>query len=391
MEVMSYVREKGVEISVGEQTWSDVKEFPWSQTVEAGKYKISVRGEGIEEMLVPQFAVDAAQENDCLIELSAKPSFVQFVSNQEDAEIMFNDSTHKPGQEIEFETFREFTAEGIFEGETISRTVHSTRPGDKLTVEFNFTPKEIVEVTPVETPTDETTDETDAAASAETNPDDSQEQGTEVAETTPDDTQETTAETSPEEAADPMQAKYEEGMKQFADKKYKDALKTLTPVAESGHIDAIKKVAEINERGLGMWFSDSTEALKWYRKAAELGDPEASLKVAKAIDDGAKGTATEMLNYYLKAATLNQPDVLYRISNLYKTGYKDIQQDKAKAWDYLQQAAELGDPDAMFDLGVRYEKGDGVVANLQTALFWINKAADAGHDKAQRYRKQLRQ
>ena len=45
----------------------------------------------------------------------------------------------------------------------------------------------------------------------------------------------------------------------------------------------------------------------------------------------------------------------------------------------------------MFDLGVRYEKGDGVVANLQTALFWINKAADAGHDKAQRYRKQLRQ
>ena len=48
-------------------------------------------------------------------------------------------------------------------------------------------------------------------------------------------------------------------------------------------------------------------------------------------------------------------------------------------------------PDAMFDLGVRYEKGDGVVANIQTALIWINKAADAGLDKAQRYRKQLRQ
>ena len=140
-----------------------------------------------------------------------------------------------------------------------------------------------------------------------------------------------------------------------------------------------------------MWFSDSAEALKWYRKGAELGNLEAALKAAQLIDNGGKGTSTEMLNYYLQALPLKKADAIYRISNLYKTGYKDIKQDNAKAWDFLRQAADLGDPDAMFDLGVRYEKGDGVVANLQTALFWINKAADAGHDKAQRYRKQLRQ
>ena len=98
-----------------------------------------------------------------------------------------------------------------------------------------------------------------------------------------------------------------------------------------------------------------------------------------------------MLNYYLKAASLKQPDVLYRISNLYKTGYKDIPQDTAKSIDYLRQAAELGDPDAMFDLGIRYEKGDGLVANIQKALEWINKAADAGHAQAKRYSKQLKQ
>ena len=93
----------------------------------------------------------------------------------------------------------------------------------------------------------------------------------------------------------------------------------------------------------------------------------------------------------MPASVLNQPEVLYRISNLYKTGHKEIQQDNAKSLQYLRQAAELGMPDAMFDLGIRYEKGDGVVANIQTALIWINKAADAGHDKAQRYRKQLKQ
>ena len=93
----------------------------------------------------------------------------------------------------------------------------------------------------------------------------------------------------------------------------------------------------------------------------------------------------------MKACALNQADVFYRISNLYKTGYKEIQQNDAKSMDYLRQAAELGLPDAMFDLGVRYEKGDGVVSNIQTALKWINKAADAGSDKAKRYSKQLRQ
>lgn len=157
-------------------------------------------------------------------------------------------------------------------------------------------------------------------------------------------------------------------------------------------MDAALKVAEINERGLGMWFSDSKEAMKWYAKAADLGSAEAALKVAKAIDNGDyKGTANEMLDYYLKACVLNQADVFYRIANLYKTGYKEIPQNDSKSMDYLRQAADLGLPDAMFDLGVRYEKGDGVVSNIQTALKWINKAADAGSEKAKRYSKQLRQ
>ena len=394
-EVMNLVRENGVEITIGDQVWSDVKAFPWSQTIEAGSHKVSVRGDGIEEMLLPQFTVTAGQENECLLELSAKPSRVKFVSNQEDAEITFNDATYKPGQEIECETFREFTAEGIYEGETISRTVQSTKPGDTLTVEFNFTPKTVAEATPEEPPedtqaadntdstaddtsddtTDDTVDDTDDASSSEEDMDDDLEGVV----------------STPTDKEDPAQAQYREGMKQFSDRKYKEALKTFTAAAEAGNVDAIMKVAEINERGLGMWFSDSAEALKWYRKGADLGNPEAALKVAKAIDDGAKGSSKEMLDYYLKAASLKQPDVLYRISNLYKTGYKEIPQDDAKAMDFLRQAAELGMPDAMFDLGIRYEKGDGVVSNTQTAMDWINKAANAGHDRAQRYLRQLRQ
>ena len=369
-DVMEYIKGKGVEIGIGDQTWSDVREFPWSQSVPTGKYQVTVRCEGIEEMSVPQFTVNASEENDCLLELSAKPSYVSFTSNREDAVITFNDADYKPGQEAEFETFREFTAEGVCGDETVTKTVRSTAPGDRLTLEFLFTEKEETPETDEPANTDEPAD-TDGPANTDA-----------------------PAETGPGAAEEksPADAQYEAGMKLFDDRKYKDALKEFTQAAEAGHVEAAKKAAEINERGLGMWFSDSSEAVKWYRKAAELGDAESAGKVAKAIDNGdAKGTAAEMMDYYLQASVLNQPEVLYRISNLYKTGHKEIQQDNAKSLQYLRQAAELGMPDAMFDLGIRYEKGDGVVANIQTALIWINKAADAGHDKAQRYRKQLKQ
>ena len=352
-DILDFIRENGVEIGIGEQTWSDVRDFPWSQTVEAGEYRISVRADGLKEELVQQFTVSADQENECKIEPKAIPSHLQFVSNMDDATITFNDSSYKPGDEVECETFDEITAVGSYGDEKITKTIRSTKPGDVLKLEFLFAEK-VKEEEPQTTPEIEVTEET-------------------------------------QPAKDPMQDQYEEGMKLFADRKYKDALKSFTPAAEAGHKEAIMKVAEINERGLGMWFSDSAEAIKWYKKASDLGVPEASAKVAKAIDKGdTKGTAKEMLDYYLKAVSLNDAEVFYRLSSLYQ-GYKEIPKDDAKALDYLRQAAELGLPDAMFDLGIRYEKGDGVVSNIPKALEWINKAADAGHDKAKRYSKQLRQ
>ncbi len=351
-ELVEYLQGKGVEIKVGDETWSDIRVFPWSQKLEAGDYAISVRADGIRDLSVPQFTVKADQNNECTLEPVAMPSYLQFVSNLDDAEITFNGSACKPGQEVECDTFREVTVVGVHGEERLTRTVRSTKPGGKVMVEFLFTEP--------------------------------------VKEEEPEQKQEVAQDTQTKQQ--PMQAEYEAGMKQFADKKYKDALKTFTPAAEAGNVDAALKVAEINERGLGMWFSDTKEAMKWYAKAADLGSAEAALKVAKAIDNGDyKGTSKEMLDYYLKACALNQADVFYRISNLYKTGYKEIPQNDAKSMDYLRQAAELGLPDAMFDLGVRYEKGDGVVSNIQTALKWINKAADAGSDKAKRYSKQLRQ
>ena len=91
-----------------------------------------------------------------------------------------------------------------------------------------------------------------------------------------------------------------------------------------------------------------------------------------------------MLDLYLKASSLNEADVFYRISNLYRDGAVDIPKDDAKAVDYLRKAADLGWADAMYDLGVRYEKGNGIPADSEKAMSWFEKAAAAGHAEAGR-------
>jgi TPR repeat protein len=44
----------------------------------------------------------------------------------------------------------------------------------------------------------------------------------------------------------------------------------------------------------------------------------------------------------------------------------------------LQSAAELGHATAQFDVGVRYERGNGVPADPEEALRWYRKPAAQG-------------
>ncbi|RYF00508.1 MAG: sel1 repeat family protein [Oxalobacteraceae bacterium] len=68
---------------------------------------------------------------------------------------------------------------------------------------------------------------------------------------------------------------------------------------------------------------------------------------------------------------------LYRISRLLETRPKD-DQDRRDSLTLLGSAAERGHAPARFALGRRYERGEGVTADLEEALRWYRKAADQG-------------
>ncbi|WP_258094213.1 tetratricopeptide repeat protein [Salipiger pentaromativorans] len=57
--------------------------------------------------------------------------------------------------------------------------------------------------------------------------------------------------------------------------------------------------------------------------------------------------------------------------------------DKAQGVRFCQRAAELGNIQAMTNLGVSYVQGEGVAADPETGLRWLCRAADAGDTGAQ--------
>lgn len=57
--------------------------------------------------------------------------------------------------------------------------------------------------------------------------------------------------------------------------------------------------------------------------------------------------------------------------------------------DTIEFAAQGGQPDALFELGLMYSSGRDVEINLVEAHKWFNLAAIRGNEDAKRYRNEL--
>jgi uncharacterized protein len=71
------------------------------------------------------------------------------------------------------------------------------------------------------------------------------------------------------------------------------------------------------------------------------------------------------------------------LGDIYARGGHNVPQDYVQAVHWYRLAAEQGYAPAEYDLGVRYEYGEGVAQDYTQALGWIRKAADQGVAVAQ--------
>ncbi|MBN2161584.1 MAG: sel1 repeat family protein [Pontiellaceae bacterium] len=76
-----------------------------------------------------------------------------------------------------------------------------------------------------------------------------------------------------------------------------------------------------------------------------------------------------------------EADALYEKGHACFTG-EGAEQDPAKAIEFYTKAAEMGHPQACFNLAACYMQGNGVEPNMETAAKWFRNAAGLGVTEA---------
>ena len=165
---------------------------------------------------------------------------------------------------------------------------------------------------------------------------------------------------------------------------YLTAMELALSRAQLGDPAAQTLVAELFAEGLGV-ARDLENAAFWYKQGADGGDTSAQFKYALMLLEGKhvprdEAKSTELMQ---KAADAGNPFAQFNHAQRLvsaKPGRTGI----AEALPYFEKAAEQGVPDAQYALAQILMNGDGIPDERRAkAREWMEQAARAGYDTAQ--------
>ena len=156
-----------------------------------------------------------------------------------------------------------------------------------------------------------------------------------------------------------------------------EALKWYLRAAEQGDSKSMLKIADFYRLGDGLE-KDEQQAISWYQRAAKLNNRKAYnwLGVLAESSD-----PTQAMAYFKKAFELGNPHGAYNLANYYYEG-KIVPQDIHQAIKYYHFAAERGHALAQYFLGKIYLDLKGDTSYL-IAYKWFKKSAEQGNARAQ--------
>jgi len=156
---------------------------------------------------------------------------------------------------------------------------------------------------------------------------------------------------------------------------------------------AFVRIAEMYQAGNELP-KDSVKALRWYRKAADAGDPRSAVTVADLLLSSGR-TLTQ--HEYAEArrrcedsANQKYAPGAYCAGLIHKRGL-GVAKDPSESAQWFARAADLGHSRAAFELGEAYWKGDGVKPDPVSAYMWIWLAYKSKVPGAERDEQALRQ
>ena len=129
---------------------------------------------------------------------------------------------------------------------------------------------------------------------------------------------------------------------------------------------------------------DFTKAEEWYLKSANQNYTLAQRNLADLYLDGrgsVPSNSQKAVKYLKLAADKGDADCQYNLGVVYVEGTRTAKND-ALGFKYFTAAAKQEQPNAQFNLAYMYAHGMSVQPSRELANYWFRKAAQNGHPDA---------
>ncbi|MDR3002365.1 MAG: sel1 repeat family protein [Fibromonadaceae bacterium] len=147
----------------------------------------------------------------------------------------------------------------------------------------------------------------------------------------------------------------------------------MLSMAEAGNANAQALLGRMYSNGIGVE-SDMTKAIYWLEKAANQDNTKAMLMLGNLGRSG--GKPTEALTWYSKCADMGEPFCQYFLGDLYFHG-SGVKKDLDESIKWWRKAEENGQAQAMHALGLLHGHGLGGFKKDKTeAAMWLRKAGN---------------
>jgi uncharacterized protein len=125
-------------------------------------------------------------------------------------------------------------------------------------------------------------------------------------------------------------------------------------------------------------------ALEWFSAAAEKGDATAMTRAALLLSNGVGPASSpeKVVQYLNGAAEMSEPNAMFALGQLHLSGDFGVKQDNARGIELLRAAADKGNSRAKNALGNCYRKGTGVERNFKEAFRYFSEAEKSGSVEA---------
>lgn len=119
---------------------------------------------------------------------------------------------------------------------------------------------------------------------------------------------------------------------------------------------------------------DYVKALHWFRKSSEQGDADAQLHIGRCLEE-TNAADEEIKAAYRKAAEMGQPEAQCFLGEWYYYGERELVVDLGETYKWWRKAAERGYYQAQYMIGDCYDFGRGCEENKKEAVKWFKRSA----------------